>query len=109
MKEESISTKYRKLKALKKEFNNKLKKEKDPAKVFGENEVKKFIEDCEGSQRDIFKMIKWMRKCFGRQSFTPKIQQIIQKHLSRYDDLHESEKKYSMPRMVKKYIPLYQR
>ena len=77
VKEEGISTKYRKLKALKKEFNKKLKKEKDPGKVFGENEVKKLIEDFEGSQRDILKMIKWMRKYFGRQSFTPKMQQII--------------------------------
>ena len=90
--EESTSTKYRKLKSLNDNLKTRLKKKEDPVKVFGEEEVKKLLEDCEGSQNDILRIIKWMRNCFGRRQFTPHIKQLIQKHLSRFEELHEAEK-----------------
>ena len=37
-------------------------------------------------------MIKWMRHCLGKKSFAPHIRDIIRKHLSRFDHLHDSEK-----------------
>ena len=33
-----------------------------------------------------------MRHCFGNNSFTPHIKDIIKEHLSRFDDLIEAEK-----------------
>ena len=41
---------------------------------------------------DILRIIKWMRSCFGYRQFTPHIHKLIQKHLSRFDELHEAEK-----------------
>ena len=87
----SRASKYRQLNSLKKELNVRLKKEKDPTKVFGEKEVQQLLEDCKGSIRDILRTIKWMRHCFGRRHFTPNIRQIIQRHIHRLDELHNSE------------------
>ena len=62
----SKSTKYRKLNSLKNELNTRVFKGKEQAiTVFGENEVRKLITDCNGSTREILKVIKWMRKCYG--------------------------------------------
>ena len=70
----SRSTKYRELKKIKDELNIRLKEKKEkPSKVFGEKEVKMLLEDCEGCQRDLLRVIKWMRKCFGRKHFSPNI------------------------------------
>ena len=44
----SRASKYRQLNSLKKELNVRLKKEKDPTKVFGEKEVQQLLEDCKG-------------------------------------------------------------
>ena len=78
--------------SLKKDLKSRIKKKVDPAKVFGKEEVKKLVEDCEGSVRDILRVVKWMRHCFGKNSFTPHIKDIIKEHLSRFDDLIKAEK-----------------
>ena len=88
----SQATKYRKIKSLKKDLNSRIKKKVDPPKVFGVEEEKKLVEDCEGSMRDILRVVKWMRHCFGKNSFTPHNKHIIKERLSRFDDLIEAEK-----------------
>ena len=59
--------------------------------MFGEDEVKQLVEDCDGSIREILKVVKWMRHCFGQKKFTPHRRDIIQKFISRFDHLHEAE------------------
>ena len=44
----------------------KLSKKVCPEKVFGEDEVKQLVEDCDGSIREILRVVKWMRHCFGK-------------------------------------------
>ena len=50
--------------------------------MFGDDEVKKLLEDCNSSTREILKMVKWMRQCFVKNSFDPKIQDMISEHLN---------------------------
>ena len=69
--------KYYKMDNLKKDLNARKPAEQEPLKVFGEEEVTKLIEDCKGSSRDILKMFKWMRACFGRRQFAPNIRKLI--------------------------------
>jgi hypothetical protein len=80
----SQATKYRQLSKLRKDLNIRIKAKENPNKVFGEEEVKKLLEDCNSSTREILKIIKWLRHCFGRQHFAPKIQAIISEHLNIY-------------------------
>ena len=61
-------------------------------KVFYEEDVKRQINDCEGSINDIRRVIKWMRNRFGRKAFTPKIGQIISEHVNSLSHLHKAEK-----------------
>ena len=91
VKEPSRSTKYRNLSTLKETLNCRIKAKEDPEKVFGEIEVIKLIEDCNGSTRDLLKMIKWMRSCFGKNHFSPNIRKLIQDHMNKLEHLHEAE------------------
>ena len=65
--DESKTTKYRKFNSLKKDMTYK-RVNKDPTKVFGPEEVKKLVEDCEGAVNYILRVVKWMRLCFGQQN-----------------------------------------
>ena len=91
-KKESILTKYRKSRDLKTEIKDRMKVKEEPTKIFGEREVRILLEDCEGSQRDLLRVIKWMRQCFGRKHFSPKIREVMKEYLSRYDTIHTSER-----------------
>ena len=55
--DKSKSTKYRKYNCLKEDMKYR-KVDKDPTKVFGPEEVKKLVEDCEGSVNDILRVVK---------------------------------------------------
>ena len=68
-KKESILTKYRKSRDLKTEIKDRMKVKEELTKIFGEKEVRILLEDCKGSQRDLSRVIKWMRQCFGRKHF----------------------------------------
>ena len=46
-------------------------------KVFGEKDVKMFLEECEGSHKDLFRVNKWVRKCFGRKHFSPIMSEML--------------------------------
>lgn len=87
----SQATKYCRKKSLRDGLRIKLLKKVCPEKVFGEDEVKQLVEDCDGSIREIIKVLKWVRKCFGKKKFTPHIRDIMKKYLSRFDHLHEAE------------------
>ena len=78
--EPSLATKYRKLGKLNLDLNINKKIEKaEEKKVFNEKGVIKLVNDCNGSIREIRKVIKWMRNKFGRKFFTPHINEIIKK------------------------------
>ena len=90
--EPSLATKYRKLGKLNLDLNINKKIEKaEEKKVFNEKDVIKLVDDCNGSIREIRKVIKWMRNKFGRKFFTPHINEIIKKHVNSLSHLHESE------------------
>ena len=59
--------------------------------MFGEKEVRKLISDCNGSTREILKVIKWMRKCIGKNHFAPHLIETIKEHMNHLEDLHESD------------------
>ena len=66
-----------------------LKKDPEPAKVFGEEELIKLIEVSESSNRDISKCIKWFRKHLGRKHFAPHLRDLLKKHLEKLEEHHE--------------------
>ena len=82
VREPSQGTKYRHLSKLRSDLKSQIKSKENPATVFGEEEVKKLLEDCNSSTRELLKVIKWMRLCFGRQMFAPKISTMISEHLN---------------------------
>ena len=82
VREPSQRTKYRHFSKLRSDLNSRIKSKENPATVFGEEEVKKLLEDCNSSTRELLKVIKWMRLCFGRQMFAPKISTMISEHLN---------------------------
>ena len=89
--EQSRSTKYRHKSKLTEELHCRIMKKEDPITVFGEKEVAILVEDCKGSIRDLLRMIKWMRHCFGSKHFAPHIREMIKKHFNKLDYLHEAE------------------
>ena len=57
IKEPSQRTKYRHISKLRSDLNSRIKSKENPATVFGEEEVKKLLEDCNSSTRELSKLI----------------------------------------------------
>ena len=61
-------------------------------KIFSEKDIDNIVNECNGSVREILKVVKILRKTFGRNVFVSNIRKIISDKIKSTAKFHESKK-----------------